>query len=215
MEFIRKLSSIRICLPVLIPSGIKENNKEVIILFSCSLIRMLAPRVSYRCELRKMRSDNVGVVVYYAEPSEPKIRRLLEQAADRPDRTSLYPWMEDPDVNIAHAGPFSRAFHAHFDFICRSGLRNTGTRCCTCKIWSRASGSPRFSWAPWRYPFASTWLASRRGCGVIPCVTPPSSGMAARLVYHTVRLIDWLTGIFSRFYPIPSSILSSILLLLF
>lgn len=41
------------------------------------------------------------MVVYYAEPSEAKIRKLMDQAVDRPDLTSLYPWMEDPDVGIA------------------------------------------------------------------------------------------------------------------
>lgn len=44
-----------------------------------------------------MRSDNVGIVVYYPTVDEHKIRSLV----DNPSECKLYPWIHDPDQGIA------------------------------------------------------------------------------------------------------------------
>ena len=80
--------------------SLRAGKPEKIHAADVNVAELLVRKVLNRCELRKMRSDNVGIVVYYPQPSEEKIKKLMEQADARPDMTSLYPWMEDPDQGI-------------------------------------------------------------------------------------------------------------------
>ncbi|XP_055329262.1 protein phosphatase 1D-like [Paramacrobiotus metropolitanus] len=76
---------------------LKAGKRERIHGADVNVAELLVRKVLNRCELRKMRSDNVGIVVYYPCVSEEKILHVMENPAEG----KMFPWFNDPDLGIA------------------------------------------------------------------------------------------------------------------
>lgn len=77
---------------------LRANKPELIEACDVNVAELLVRKVLNRCQLRKMRSDNVSIIIYYPAPSREKMEALMDGC--HPE-ASLYPWLQDSDQGFA------------------------------------------------------------------------------------------------------------------